>query len=693
LFSPEVLPLSQTTLPTSADAALLDDVGMADATHAARRVVLWAFAATVLLVVALTAERWFAQQATQTRLEDVKSAHKLADTILLEDERLTMSAMLAAANGQQRWVERYEQRLPAIDAAIAQATLLAPAEVARSFDEATRVANDKLVAMERQAFAHVAANQLAAAGQVLDSAAYAEQKAVLARGTDVFMVDLQNSVNARLQALTWRSWLLVVVMLSGAVLAFGLLWRVLNRHLQQVEKAFDVKRGEVQRLALHDTLTGLANRRHLHLQLQGSVARAQRDGTRFAVLMIDLDGFKPINDRYGHQAGDAVLLTVAQRLAAQVRQGEVAARLGGDEFVVVLADDRHEAAGVSEAPARVAQRLIAALSDSITLPQGPVRVSASVGVAYFPADANEADDLLRKADVALYRAKHEGRGEVRFFQQSMDDDARARDALAMDLRNAIANAQVVPYFQPLVDLHTGALSGFEVLARWQHHSQGAIAPDVFIPIAEQSGQIDALTVCVMRAALLASRGWDERLTIAINIAPQQLKSEALVDRLLAVLQDTQFPASRFEIEITENALIGDLDLARRIVLRLKSHGIRVALDDFGTGYSSLSHLSDLPFDKIKIDRSFVHSMHERRESASIVNAIIGLGRSLNLPTTAEGIESQADADMLTRLGCNVGQGYLYSKPVPAEQAERLTQGTFAMAAKPLVNADGHASLA
>jgi EAL domain-containing protein (putative c-di-GMP-specific phosphodiesterase class I) len=265
--------------------------------------------------------------------------------------------------------------------------------------------------------------------------------------------------------------------------------------------------------------------------------------------------------------------------------------------------------------------------------------------------------------------------------------------LAMDLRNAIANAQVVPYFQPLVDLHTGALSGFEVLARWQHHSQGAIAPDVFIPIAEQSGQIDALTVCVMRAALLASRGWDERLTIAINIAPQQLKSEALVDRLLAVLQDTQFPASRFEIEITENALIGDLDLARRIVLRLKSHGIRVALDDFGTGYSSLSHLSDLPFDKIKIDRSFVHSMHERRESASIVNAIIGLGRSLNLPTTAEGIESQADADMLTRLGCNVGQGYLYSKPVPAEQAERLTQGTFAMAAKPLVNADGHASLA
>jgi diguanylate cyclase (GGDEF)-like protein len=523
----------------------------------------------------------------------------------------------------------------------------------------------------------------------LDSPAYAEQKTILAQGTDVFMAGLQNSANARLHALTLRSWGFMAALLCASGVAFAMLWRTLNRHLQRAELAFDAKRGEVQRLALHDPLTGLANRRHLHLQLQGSVARAQRDGTRFAVLMIDLDGFKPINDRYGHQAGDAVLLTVAQRLGAQVRQGEVAARLGGDEFVVVLADDHVDASaagGAGGAPARVAQRLIAALSESIPLSQGPVRISASVGVAYFPADANEPDDLLRKADVALYRAKHEGRGEVRFFQQSMDDDARARDALAMDLRNAIAAAQIVPYFQPLVDLRSGVLSGFEVLARWQHDSRGAIAPDVFIPIAEQSGQIDALTVCVMRAALLASRHWDERLTIAINIAPQQLKSEALVDRLLAVLEETQFPAARFEIEITENALIGDLDLARRIVLRLKSHGIRVALDDFGTGYSSLSHLSDLPFDKIKIDRSFIHSMHERRESASIVNAIIGLGRSLNLPTTAEGIESQADADMLTRLGCHVGQGYLYSKPVPAAQAERLITGSFALVTSTLATA-------
>jgi predicted signal transduction protein with EAL and GGDEF domain len=668
----------------------LGDDGVGQATRTARRVVLWSFVAAAALAMVLTAERWFTQDAVERRIEEVKTAARLADTILLEDERLTMSAMLAANTGQPRWVARYEERLPAIDAAIAQATTMASPQAAQSFDKATRVANDKLVLMERQAFAHVAAQDLAGARAVLDSSAYAKQKAVLADGTDAFMADLQRSAQQRLQALTLRSWALVVALLAISGLAFALLWRTLNLHLARAERAFDAKRAEVNRLALHDALTGLPNRRNLHLQLAGSVARAQRDGGRFAVLMIDLDGFKPINDRYGHHAGDAVLLAVSERLAAQVRKGEIAARLGGDEFVVVLAEQGAQAAdgqgknadpagpaepADAQAPSRVAQRLIAALAEGILLPEAEVRVSASVGVAYFPADATTPDDLLRKADVALYRAKHEGRGEVRFFQPSMDDEARQRDALVLDLRNAIAEQHIEPYFQALIDLPSGALTGFEVLARWQHPSRGAIPPTVFVPIAEATGQIDALTVCIMRQALSVARDWDPSLSIAVNIAPQQLKSETLVERLLAVLRETGFPAQRFEVEITENALIADLDLARRIVLDLKRHGIRVALDDFGTGYSSLNHLSELPFDKIKIDRSFVHTMHERPESATIVNAIIGLGRSLNLPTTAEGIESQADADLLMRLGCTVGQGFLYSKPVPAAQAVLLANGS------------------
>jgi diguanylate cyclase (GGDEF)-like protein len=577
-----------------------------------------------------------------------------------------MSANLSAASGQARWSQRYEAHIPLIDKAIAAATALAPPGAAQRFDQATRLANEHLVEMERAAFERVAAGDLRAAQAILDSAAYAEQKAVLAAGSELFLAELQAAVDAKLSALTHRSWLSVAGLLGLSVFSFWFLWRHLVRNLARAQTAFAEKRDEVTRLALHDTLTGLANRRYLHMQLEGAIARATRDQTRFALLMIDLDGFKPINDRHGHAAGDAVLMEISRRLAATVRRGEIAARLGGDEFVVVL--NQGEA---SDAPGRAAQRLIAELSKGIALPQGEVHVSASVGVAMFPTDGIEPDDLIRKADVALYRAKNEARGEVRFFQESMDEDVREREAIELDLRAAIANRQIVPYFQPLIDLATGQLTGFEVLARWPHPSRGLIPPALFVPIAEDSGQIDALTVCVMHAALLSARDWDPRLTIAVNIAPQQLKSAALIERLLGVLRETDFPPHRFEIEITENALIGDLALARQIVVGLKAHGIRVALDDFGTGYSSLSHLSELPFDKIKIDRSFIHTMHERRESATIVNAIISLGRSLNLPTTAEGIESPADARMLAGLGCDTGQGFLYSKPVPASGVAKL----------------------
>lgn len=483
------------------------------------------------------------------------------------------------------------------------------------------------------------------------------------------MAELQQTVDAHLSHLTQRSWELLAGLLLLAFAGFALLWRHLERHLHGAESAFAEKQDEVTRLALHDPLTGLANRRYLQMQLEGAMARAARDQSGFALLMIDLDGFKPVNDRHGHAAGDEVLMEISRRLNSLVRKGEIVARLGGDEFVVVL---NPSVAG--DAPIRAAHRLIARLSESIVLPQGEVRVSASVGVAFYPTDGNHTDDLIRKADVALYRAKNEARGDVRFFQQSMDEDVREREALELDLRTAIATGAIVPYFQPLIDLASGQLTGFEVLARWPHSTRGLIPPTTFIPIAEDSGQIDALTVRVMRTALLAASQWDPKLTMAVNIAPQQLKSDTLIERLLGVLRETGFPPERFEIEITENALIGDLELARRIVLGLKAHGIRVALDDFGTGYSSLSHLSELPFDKLKIDRSFIHTMHGRPESATIVNAIIGLGRSLNMPTTAEGIESAADAELLTRLGCNVGQGFLYSRPVPAHEVQALMDG-------------------
>ena len=652
----------------------LEASGVSAATQTARRVVLAAFAATALLVGALGMERLIYQHASSAAIRDVKSAVSIAGDILLQDERLTMSANLAAASGDARWARRYDEHIPQIDKAIAAATALSTPAAAQRFDHATRAANDLLVEMERAAFERVSAGDLAGAQAILNGPAYSEQKVVLATGSDAFMHELQASVDEKLRSLTQHSWWLLAGLMVLALGAFAGLWRHLVVHLGDAETAFAEKQAEVTRLALHDPLTGLANRRYLHMQLDSAIARALRDKVRFAVLVIDLDGFKPINDRHGHAAGDEVLMEVSRRLNAQVRKGEIVARLGGDEFVVVLSAD-----ATGDAPIRAAHRLIACLSEAIMLPQGEVRVSASVGVAFYPDDGAQTDDLIRKADVALYRAKNVARGDVRFFQQAMDEDVREREALELDLRLAIAGGDIVPFFQPLIDLGSGELTGFEVLARWPHATRGLIPPATFVPIAEDTGQIDALTVSVMRAALKAARDWAPNLSIAINIAPQQLKSESLIERLLAVLQETGFPAERFEIEITENALIGDLDQARRVVLGLKSHGIRVALDDFGTGYSSLSHLSELPFDKLKIDRSFIHTMHGRPESATIVNAIIGLGRSLNMPTTAEGIESVADAELLARLGCNVGQGFLYSRPVPAHDVPTLIAGMRAAA--------------
>jgi diguanylate cyclase (GGDEF)-like protein len=652
---------------------------LAAATQTARRVVALAFTAAAVLAAGLTVERWHYHQHNATRVEAVKQAQHLADTILLHDERLTMSATLAAATGQPQWAERYAEFLPLIDQAIHDAASLVDPDAASRFDAATRHANDQLVAMEKLALSYAADGRLDAARSVLAWPAYAEHKRVLAEGTDRLLEDLRNHTEDAVAELKRDSWAFTFGGLLLFLLAFVVLRRHLGTHLHRVEGQLLAQQTEITHLALHDPLTGLANRRNLRLLMESAIGRAQRQQSSIAMLVLDLDGFKPINDRYGHPAGDAVLLQVAQRMRSLVRPGDVVARLGGDEFVVVLeatsgaADpgSGFDAAPDADTPLHTAQRLVTAISRPITLPMGDVAVSASVGVALYPMDGQDPDELLRRADVALYRAKDESRGEVRFFQPTMDEAVRERDALKMDLRIAIERQQIEPYFQPLINLATGALNGFEVLARWQHPTRGAITPLEFVKVAEDSGQIDALTVCVMRLALKAALHWDPKLSIAVNIAPQQLKNESLVERLLGVLAETGFPAERFEIEITENALIGDLELARRIVLALKSRGIRVALDDFGTGYSSLAHLSELPFDKIKIDRSFIHSLRQKHESATIVHAIIGLGKSLNLPTAAEGIESAADADLLAELGCHVGQGYHYSKPVPAHEVARL----------------------
>ena len=323
-------------------------------------------------------------------------------------------------------------------------------------------------------------------------------------------------------------------------------------------------------------------------------------------------------------------------------------------------------------PKAIAERVVQTLSTPFALSSGAIiQIGARVGIGLADAEEIVIDDLMHRADIALYRAKADGRGCVRQFEPGMDVHVRARALLEGELRQAIADDAIVPHFQPLVDISTGRLMGVEMLARWPHPVHGMVPPDQFIPIAEDLGLIGALTEQLLRRACLAAKSWPPEVSLACNVSPVQLRDPNLPGMIKGVLAETGFPASRIEIEVTESALVGDLDLARGLLDQLRVLGVRLALDDFGTGYSSLRHLQTLPFDKIKIDRSFVAAMATDPESAKIVSAVLGLGRSLGLATVAEGIETEETATFLRDLGCEIGQGWLFGRPTSAEHTEAM----------------------
>jgi diguanylate cyclase (GGDEF)-like protein len=459
----------------------------------------------------------------------------------------------------------------------------------------------------------------------------------------------------------WRlaDWFSIWVLLSAAGFIYGFrrthdLKRELHGRREAEEK--------IRTMALHDPLTGLANRRKLHDALAEALRARKRPGAFTALLMVDLDRFKPVNDLHGHGVGDRLLKEVADRLREVIREGDLVARTGGDEFAVLLAD-----VDAVEEASRPARRIIEALRDPVGIDELRCQIGATIGIATCGAVPVEPADLLRQADVALYRAKREGRGQFRFFEEEMDSQIRARAKLEQELRTALVTGQIAPYYQPLVDLKTGAVMGYEVLSRWTHPTDGMIMPEVFIPIAEDTGLIGELTTRTLVQACLDARAWPPEATMAVNISPVQLRDRRLPQRLLAIIQQTGFPAHRLEIEITENALVEDFPQAKEILTALKAAGVRIALDDFGTGYSSLNHLRELPFDKLKIDRSFILSMATCEDSRKIVDAIVGLGHSLGLVTVAEGVEDVDSADRLALLGCQLGQGFWFGRPMPAAE--------------------------
>jgi diguanylate cyclase (GGDEF)-like protein len=408
-----------------------------------------------------------------------------------------------------------------------------------------------------------------------------------------------------------------------------------------------------QTLARHDPLTGLANRRHFLEELNRRLTLVGEEPHAFALMFVDLDRFKPINDVHGHAIGDQLLQVIATRLKGCIREDSFAARLGGDEFGVLL-----EGPGGREGVAAAARRVLAELASPILINGLKLSVGASIGIALCPEDGRDSAELLQRGDAAMLRAK-EDRGAYKFFDSSIDEQLKSKAALETELRLAIPSGDIVPFFQPVVILATGQLAGFEVLARWPHRERGMISPTQFIPVAEEAGLVDAMFWALLAQACrkaLEARG---EFMLAVNISPSQIRDHWFPEKVLRTLRETGFPAHRLEIEVTESAMIGDIQRAKSSLQSLKNQGVKIALDDFGTGYSSLFLLRALPIDKLKIDRSFLASLTADRENATIVGALVGLGKALGLKVTAEGVEDQATAEALQAMGCELAQGFLY----------------------------------
>ena len=453
----------------------------------------------------------------------------------------------------------------------------------------------------------------------------------------------------------WRVLPFVVIAIAGFVLLVGLVMR----HMRQTTEAIVAGETQLRHLALHDPVCGLPNRIYFGERLETVISKVRRGGPSAAVFYIDLDHFKDVNDTLGHHVGDALILNVTQRLSRIMRGEDLVARLGGDEFAIITICPSD-----SYSLQALAGRIIAAVCAPYTISGHAINIGASIGIAVIDRRAGDAGDILRYADMALYRAKNEGRNRACIYDAAMDADLSQRKLLESDLRHAIQTDGLNAAYQPIVNASGEIMVGVEALARWTHPTIGVIPPAEFIPIAEHSGLIVELGEWMLRRACLDGRNWPG-LMVAVNVSPLQFRRSDFVDLVERILKETDFDAKRLELELTESTLLGNLDTAELSMLRLKAIGVRFALDDFGTGYSSLLYLRRFPFDKLKIDSSFVRSIETAPDAAAIVHAVVSLGRGLGMRVTAEGVETAEQHLFLCAAGVHSMQGYRFGRPGPA----------------------------
>ena len=611
------------------------------------------------LVAFLTWLAWKTVGAEQDVRDNAQRAIEVAEVrgrITYLEEVLTMSARMASASGDTRWSQRFEETVPLLDAAIMQAAEMASPDSRATLAATMTEAHRDLLQMERRALTLISEKHLEDARNLLNGPEFSYLQDVYATGMELFGQNLKDGADARAVRLNSRVWLQVLAC-GGATILLVMAFMAAQQRIRL-------------RTALNtDPLTQLLNRRQFYNRFGPVLSQPQLAGAqRRALLLVGIDDFKGVNDGHSHAAADHLLQLVAARLCAATTPESPPARVGGDEFALLID------AGTMASEDGPAQEIMARLAPPYRLDQGgEIVLGFSAGLVLIGEEGADLGTAMRQACTALRKAKADGRGRLRVFDHAMDVQVRDRARLEGDLRQAIGRDEIVPFFQPLVDLTTGDIVGVEVLARWHHRERGWVSPATFIPLAEDLGLVGALTERLLRQACRDALPWGANLTVAFNVSPLQLRDDTLPPQIRRILAETGFPARRLEIEVTESALVQDLDLARNLLEDLRDSGVKLALDDFGTGYSSLKHLRCLPFDKLKIDASFVGGMADNPESGKIVAAVVGLGHSLGLSTVAEGVETPQVAHLLRDLGCDIGQGWLYGRAVPAAELAALIE--------------------
>ncbi|HXO61607.1 MAG TPA: EAL domain-containing protein [Candidatus Acidoferrales bacterium] len=433
---------------------------------------------------------------------------------------------------------------------------------------------------------------------------------------------------------------------------------------------------EMSHLAQHDILTNLPNRTLLQDRLTQAIATASRNDSRIAVLFLDLDGFKHINDSLGHGTGDRLLQLVAKRLLATVRTSDTVSRMGGDEFVILLSEVSHAGdAGVK------AGKILSALSAPFEMEQNTLRVTASVGVSTYPEDGHSAELLIRNADLAMYQAKEKGRSNYQFFEKGMNVRAVERQSIEEDLRFALERNEFVMHYQPRIDLKTGGITGVEALVRWQHPKRGLVGPLRFISVAEDCGLMLPIGKWVLRESCRQAKAWQDAglpaIEMAVNVSSVEFRNDDFLEGISTILQETGLEPRHLELELTESVLMQHADYSVPVLQKLKAMGVRLAIDDFGTGYSSLSYLRQFPIDTLKVDQSFIHEINAETDEATIISAVINMGCRLKHRVIAEGVETAEQLAFLRAHGCDEGQGYYFGRPMPATQTVKLLEVSMA----------------